>query len=117
MTQHTNQTYLLVGTVTKDLLPNDRFTTGGTVTYAGAVVKRLGWHPVIITAAAPDFIPACLFGWRRLAYFALAGHNYFPQRLYPAGPATNGWAHRPLHRPGRYSGRLSKYLSGSPLSP
>ena len=57
MTQHTYQTYLLVGTVTKDLLPNDRFTTGGTVAYAGAVVKRLGWHPVIITAAAPDFIP------------------------------------------------------------
>lgn len=57
MTQYTQPPYLLVGTVTKDLLPHDRFTIGGTVTYAGAVVKRLGWQPVIITAAAPNFTP------------------------------------------------------------
>jgi sugar/nucleoside kinase (ribokinase family) len=50
-------TYLLIGTVTKDLLPDDRFTAGGTVTYAGITVKRLGWRPVIVTAAAPDFNP------------------------------------------------------------
>jgi sugar/nucleoside kinase (ribokinase family) len=57
MTQNAQPPYLLVGTVTKDLLPHDRFTIGGTVTYAGSVVKRLGWQPVIITAAAPDFVP------------------------------------------------------------
>src|SRR6185503_6498922 len=49
--------YLLIGTVTKDLLPDDKFTTGGTVTYAEAVVNRLGWQPVIVTAAAADFTP------------------------------------------------------------
>jgi sugar/nucleoside kinase (ribokinase family) len=49
--------YLLVGTVTKDLLPDNHFTIGGTVAYAGSVVKQLGWQPVIITAAAPDFVP------------------------------------------------------------
>lgn len=61
--------YLLVGHVTKDLLPGDAFTTGGTVTYAGVVVKNLGWQPVIVTAAAPDFTPpAYLAGadWRIL---------------------------------------------------
>ncbi len=57
MTQYTDQTYLLVGTVTKDLLPDNSFTIGGTIAYAGAVVKNLGWRPIIITAAAPDFRP------------------------------------------------------------
>jgi sugar/nucleoside kinase (ribokinase family) len=57
MTQNSNQTYLLVGTVTKDLLPDDRFTFGGTVNYAGVVAKNLGWRPIIVTAAAPDFSP------------------------------------------------------------
>jgi 1D-myo-inositol 3-kinase len=64
-----SKTYLLVGHVTKDLLPGDTFTTGGTVTYAGVVVKNLGWRPVIVTAAAADFTPpACLVeaDWRIL---------------------------------------------------
>lgn len=55
--KNTTRSYLLVGTVTKDLRPDDSFTTGGTITYAGVVVKRLGWQPVIVTAAAPDFTP------------------------------------------------------------
>ena len=53
----THQTYLLVGTVTKDLLPDNSFTIGGTVTYATVVVKTLGWNPVVVTVAAPDFRP------------------------------------------------------------
>jgi sugar/nucleoside kinase (ribokinase family) len=57
MAQNTRPAYLLVGTVTKDLLPNNHFTIGGTVSYAGVVVKQLGWRPVIVTAAAPDFVP------------------------------------------------------------
>jgi 1D-myo-inositol 3-kinase len=57
MSQNIKPPYLLIGTVTKDLLPNDRFTTGGTVTYAGAVVNRLEWQPIIVTAAAADFTP------------------------------------------------------------
>jgi hypothetical protein len=54
MAQNTRPAYLLVGTVTKDLLPNNHFTIGGTVSYAGVVVKQLGWRPVIVTAAGPD---------------------------------------------------------------
>ena len=57
MPLHSDKTYLLVGTVTKDRLPDGGYTIGGTVTYAGAMAKRLGWHPVIVTAAAPDFVP------------------------------------------------------------
>jgi sugar/nucleoside kinase (ribokinase family) len=57
MVEPSNRTYLLVGHVTKDLLPDNTFTIGGTVTYASTVVKRLGWLPTIITAAAPNFEP------------------------------------------------------------
>ncbi len=57
MLQHPDKIYLLVGTVTKDLLPDGGHTIGGTVTYAGAMAKRLGWRPVIVTAAAPNFAP------------------------------------------------------------
>lgn len=50
-------TYVLVGHVTKDLHENGNFSIGGTVTYATAVVKKLGWRPIVITAAGPDFEP------------------------------------------------------------
>ncbi len=53
----TNKTYLLVGHVTKDLLPNNSFTIGGTVTYASVIAKNLGWQPVIVTTAGPSFMP------------------------------------------------------------
>ncbi len=53
----TNKTYLLIGTVTKDLHTDNNFTIGGTVTYSSVVVKQLGWQPIIITAAASDFVP------------------------------------------------------------
>ncbi len=55
--QNSTHTYLLIGTVTKDLLPDDSFVIGGTITYAGVTAKRMGWRPVIVTAAAPDFTP------------------------------------------------------------
>lgn len=51
------QTYLLIGHVTQDLQPDGSYITGGTVTYASAVVQQLGWKPVVITTAAPDFTP------------------------------------------------------------
>jgi sugar/nucleoside kinase (ribokinase family) len=58
-----DKTYLLIGHVTKDLLPEGGFVVGGTVTYAAVVAKRLGWRPVVVTAAAADFEPpACLDG-------------------------------------------------------
>ena len=46
MVQRIDRTYLIIGHVTKDLLPDERFVIGGTVTYASTVVKRLGWRPV-----------------------------------------------------------------------
>jgi 1D-myo-inositol 3-kinase len=59
----TDKTYLLIGHVTKDLLPEGGFVVGGTVTYAAVVAKHLGWRLVVVTAAAADFNPpACLDG-------------------------------------------------------
>lgn len=49
------KTYLLIGTVTKDLQPDGTFTNGGTVTYASVIVENLGWRPVIFTAADAKF--------------------------------------------------------------
>ena len=57
MDQNQDRTYLLVGTVTKDLQSDNSFTIGGTVTYASTIAKNLGWKPVVITRAAPDFTP------------------------------------------------------------
>jgi len=55
------RTYLVVGHVTKDVAPEGDFVAGGTATYAGFMAKQLGWHPVIVTAAAADFHPpTCL---------------------------------------------------------
>ena len=47
MIEQPKLTYLLVGTVTKDLQPDDTFTIGGTVTYASTVATR----------ASADFVP------------------------------------------------------------
>jgi sugar/nucleoside kinase (ribokinase family) len=59
----TDKTYLLIGHVTEDLLPEGGFVVGGTVTYAAVVAKHLGWRLVVVTAAAADFNPpACLDG-------------------------------------------------------
>ncbi len=69
MVPDTNQTYLLIGHVTKDLLPDNNFNIGGTVTFASTVAQRLGWQTTVVTAAAPDFEPpAFLAGvdWRIL---------------------------------------------------
>ena len=51
------KTYLLIGHVTRDLHANNSFSVGGTVTYATVIVKEMGWRPVVVTTAAPDFEP------------------------------------------------------------
>src|SRR5438128_11642053 len=51
------RTYLLVGHVTRDLLPDGDWVAGGTVTVAAALVRALGWRPIIVTAAGPGFAP------------------------------------------------------------
>jgi len=45
--------YLVIGTITKDLVP-EGFTIGGTVTYAAATASRLGKRAAIVTSAEPD---------------------------------------------------------------
>ena len=59
------KTYLLVGTVTKDLQSDGSFTIGGTVTYASVIVNNLGWQPVIVTAADATFVPPSYLNYAR----------------------------------------------------
>lgn len=85
MTQNMERTYLLVGTVTKDLLPADSFSTGGTVTYAATIAEKLGWQPVIVTRATPDFMPPAHL--RNTAWHILpaAAMTTFRNIYYPEG--------------------------------
>ncbi|MCB0212609.1 MAG: hypothetical protein KDJ52_24915 [Anaerolineae bacterium] len=57
MSQQNNKSYLLIGHVTKDVLPNGEFMHGGTVTYGSVVAKKMGWKPIVVTAASPNFSP------------------------------------------------------------
>jgi 1D-myo-inositol 3-kinase len=45
--------YLVIGTITKDLIPGG-FTIGGTVTYAAITATRLGKRAAIVTSAEAD---------------------------------------------------------------
>jgi sugar/nucleoside kinase (ribokinase family) len=66
---HPDRQYLLVGNVTKDLLPDNTFITGGTVTYASVIARNLGWKPTIVTSAGADFTPPAYLAevdWRIL---------------------------------------------------
>jgi hypothetical protein len=47
--------YLIIGTVTKDLLQDGTFTIGGTVTYAARTALAIGCQVRVITSAAPEF--------------------------------------------------------------
>ena len=96
MTKLIDRTYLLVGTVTKDLLSDGGSTTGGTITYAATIAKNMGWQPVIVTRAAPDFIPPVHLAdaeWRVLpsAQTTTFRNEYFPdgrrQTIGPIAPA------------------------------
>jgi sugar/nucleoside kinase (ribokinase family) len=46
--------YLVVGHVTRDLLPGGGFTIGGTVTYASRTASALGCRVAVVTSAAAD---------------------------------------------------------------
>jgi 1D-myo-inositol 3-kinase len=47
--------YLVIGTITKDLIPGG-FTIGGTVTYAAVTATRLGKQAAIVTSAEADLV-------------------------------------------------------------
>jgi sugar/nucleoside kinase (ribokinase family) len=53
--------YLVIGTITKDLVP-EGFTIGGTVTYGAITASRLGKQAGIVTSAAADLDLPCAFG-------------------------------------------------------
>ena len=61
------KTYLAVGHITNDRLPDGSHATGGTVTYAATAAKRLGWQPIVLTACAGGFVAPpelAAIGWR-----------------------------------------------------
>ena len=47
--------YLIIGTVTKDLLPDGGFTVGGTATYAARTASAIGCQVRVVTSAAAEF--------------------------------------------------------------
>ncbi len=47
--------YLVIGHITKDLVPNG-FTIGGTVTYAAVTARNLGQRAAIVTSAEPGLV-------------------------------------------------------------
>lgn len=50
--------FLVIGHVTRDLLPDGRWRLGGTVTFAALTAQRLGMRPAIVTSGPPDVIEA-----------------------------------------------------------
>jgi sugar/nucleoside kinase (ribokinase family) len=65
--------YLVIGNVTKDLLPDGGYSLGGTATYSAVAALRLGLHVGVLTSTSPD-----------LALFpdvAQNGHRLSVQRL------------------------------------
>jgi sugar/nucleoside kinase (ribokinase family) len=51
--------YLVIGHLTRDLLPSQQFVSGGTAFYAATTAHRLGLRAAVFTAAAacPDNVP------------------------------------------------------------
>jgi sugar/nucleoside kinase (ribokinase family) len=49
--------YVVVGHITRDLLPTGDSRAGGTATYAAVTAARLGYHVGVLTSARPDDIP------------------------------------------------------------
>ena len=46
--------YLVVGNVTKDLLPGGGYVLGGTATYSAIAALRLGLRVGVLTAVSPE---------------------------------------------------------------
>lgn len=49
---------LLIGPVTRDLLSQERWRLGGTVTYAALAASRLGQRPAVVTSGPEDLLAA-----------------------------------------------------------
>jgi len=48
--------FLVIGHVTKDLLPNGGYTIGGSATFAALTAARLGFSAGVVTSASPDLL-------------------------------------------------------------
>ncbi|HEY7125041.1 MAG TPA: PfkB family carbohydrate kinase [Ktedonobacterales bacterium] len=48
--------FLVIGHITKDILPDGGYTIGGTATYAALAAQRLGWRAGIVTSVSPDLL-------------------------------------------------------------
>ena len=96
MSSQSTPTYLLIGTVTKDIQDDGGFTTGGTVTYAATIAQKMGWTPVIITRAASDFVPPVHLAdatWHVLPASDTTTYrnDYYPEgRIQTIGPIAEG---------------------------
>lgn len=76
--------YLVIGDLTRDLLPAGRITLGGTTLYAAATVARLGAQAAILTAGDPAHPPALPPGIQ-LALVPSAIQSTFENRYTPQG--------------------------------
>ena len=49
--------YLVIGHVTKDLMPDASYRLGGTASYSAVAARRLGLHVGVLTSAEPGVVP------------------------------------------------------------
>jgi 1D-myo-inositol 3-kinase len=84
-------TYLAIGHVTHDLLPNASFAVGGTVSYAALTAAALGRTVGVLTSAQPDF-DFSVFDGSVTVQCSCAPHTTTFENLY-----TNGTRHQMVY--------------------
>ena len=116
--------YLVIGTITKDLIP-DGFTIGGTVTYAAVTASRLGKRSAIVTSAEPDLVlpdiladvevarvPSPSTTTFRNIYANGARQQYITALAEPIGPDAipSEWRQVPLVHLGPLAGEIDESI-------
>lgn len=76
--------YLVIGDLTRDLLPDGTATLGGTTLYASATVARLGARAAILTTGDPSSPPVVPAGVQ-LALIPATTQSTFENRYTPQG--------------------------------
>ncbi|NTW97646.1 MAG: ribokinase [Oscillochloris sp.] len=76
--------YLVIGDLTRDLLPDGASTPGGTALYAAATANRLGARVAVLTAGDPDHPPELPAGVE-LTLVPAASQSTFENRYTPQG--------------------------------
>jgi len=77
--------YLIIGNVTKDLLPDGGFTIGGTVTYAARTALALGRRVVAVTSADPALDLGPVLSGVEVARWPSADTLTFENNYTPSG--------------------------------